>query len=470
MDFKNKHVLLFGLGLLGGGVAAVNWLLKEGAILTITDKKTQRELAPSLKQIPRLRSGHVTLRLGGHSKKDIDAAEIIVLNPGVSSQHELIRYAIKKKKQVVNEATLFYHSCIKPIIGVTGTRGKTTTAAWTAHLMGEAHHTMLAGNSPEFEFLKVLPKTKKADWVVTEMPSFQLELFANFEHKPAIAVITNIYQDHFNRYSSYRAYVKTKANLFADQGPEQHLVLNYDNPWTPFLLTIPHRSHNWLFTVASLPPEVDGLINHNGHVFFQHGGSREEVLDLEGFITAWGMHNVQNFLAAALAAHLCGASWPSIQSRIATLPQIPFRQETIYQSERLLVVNDNNATSPEGVIVAVQRYGSPTTILIAGGTDKKLKFENWAKIMHQYILADNIVLLAGSATKKMRAALKKLGIRPAVHETLAQCVHDAVRKANKFSRATILFSPGGSSFEKFTNEYERGEQFNSLVKKLTAKL
>ena len=148
--FRDKRVLIFGLGLLGGGVATANWLIKQGAKLTITDLKTEEGLAPSLKKI----KGKVVLMLGGHDGVDVRQYDIIVLNPGVSVNHSLIQYAIKLGKPVVNEATIFYNNWPGKIIGITGTRGKTTTAHWTAHLMGD--RAVLAGNSPDHPFLQAL--------------------------------------------------------------------------------------------------------------------------------------------------------------------------------------------------------------------------------------------------------------------------------------------------------------------------
>lgn len=458
-SYKNKRVLLFGLGLLGGGVATANWFIKQGAKVTITDLKSKEELAPSLKAL----KGKFELRLGKHERDDIDAADIIVLNPGVSVYHELIRYALRRGKPVINEATIFYTSFKGEIIGITGTRGKTTTTQWTAHLLKAKNKVIVAGNSPEHPFLEML--SKAADIAVTEMPSFQSELFEDFDRKPDIAIITNIFQDHFNRYKNYRDYVKTKAHLFSHQSSRQHLILNYDNTWTPYLLTIPHKSQAWFFSVQALPKDLDGIYWSGGLLMFQTAGKSKEVLDLKGFVSNWGTHNIENLMAAALAAHIEGIAWENIQARIKTLPAIPFRQEIIFESSKLTVVNDTTATSPEGCIAAVKRFGTSSTILITGGTDRELTFINWAKIIPNYIHPENIIMLEGSATKKMLKSLKAHAEDVTVEDTLKACVETALKRAKKFGKATILFSPASKSFEKFTNEFDRGRQFTALIKK-----
>lgn len=410
MDFRNKHVLIFGLGILGGGVATTNWFLKQGAKVTITDLKTEAELAPSLAQI----EGNVALSLGGHKLADIEAADVIVLNPAVSVNDPLIQQAMKLGKKVVNEAVIFYENFSGKMIGITGTRGKTTTATWTAHLLGD--RAILAGNSPDHPFLSALSLILKGEservWAVTEMSSFSLELFDEHVRAPDIAVVTNIYQDHLNRYSSIEEYANTKKNLYRWQKPPQILIDN----------------------------------------------TEDVPLELGNFETAWGKHNVANVRLAALAAHHAGISWSDIQTRLATLPQIPFRQEVIFKNDNLTIINDTAATSPEGGIAALERFGGPDTVLIAGGTDRELDFAKWTEVVEKTIPENHRVFLAGSATEKF----KVLGLKFKEFGTLEECLTTALALKPKI----ILFSPACKSFEKFKNEFDRGAQFNKLVKTL----
>ena len=409
-DFRNKRVLLFGLGLLDGGVATANWLIKQGARLTITDAKTRQQLAPSLKKI----EGDFDLILG--KKPILDGIEALVLNPGVSFKHPLVLEARKRKIPVVNEAILFYNSWPGKIIGITGTRGKTTTAHWTHHFI---KNSILAGNSPEHAFLDVLNDDTRYTihdtrlWAVTEVSSFHLELFDQSVRSPDIAVVTNIYRDHLNRYDSMGEYAETKKNLYRWQKPGQILITE----------------------------------------------AKEIPLELGNFEKIWGKHNIANFRMAALAAHHAGVSWDYIRSRINTLPQLPYRQQIIFQSDVFTIINDNNATSPDGGIVALERFGGPDTVLIAGGTDAKLDFIKWNELVEKKIKQQHVILLEGSATTKMNAA------RYTLHTTLADCIQSALALNPKI----ILFSPACKSFEKFANEYDRGEQFNTCVENMLSK-
>jgi len=498
--FKNKKVLVFGLGLLGGGVATTNWLLKHGAKVTVTDLKNKKQLASSLRRIKGpfggLRASKVKLKLGGHSEKDIKENEIIVLNPDVSPENRLIKLARKLGKQIENEATIFYKLCSKPIVAVTGTRGKTTTANWLAHFLNARYKTVISGNSYIEPLLKTLDRVNKFSVVVNELPSYHLELFDGGIKAPEV-VITNIFQDHLNRHGSLKNYVRAKANIFKNQTANQNLVLNHDNKWTPFILKLKPNAKTWFFSLSSLPKRLAGVFYKNETVYpapfagkrcgiyFQNGGKAKKVLGIRGFADKWGEHNLQNLLAASLMAHICGVPWAKIRQRIKTLPQIPFRQEVVFQNRKIRIINDTSATSPDGGIAAIKRFALPSVallcpseafgeggakerpscILIAGGTDRQLDFREWGRVVRKLIKPENIILLSGSATDKM---LKHLGLslnKIQVFDTLEKCVKTGLAKARKLGNATLLFSPAAKSFEKFKNEFDRGKQFNALIRK-----
>src|SRR3989338_10139471 len=221
-DFKGKKVLVFGLGLLGGGVATTNWLLKQGAKVTVTDLKDEKALLQSLKKI----KGRVELTLGGHKERDVKKNDIIVVNPDVSINNKYVQLAFRLGKQVENEATIFLKNWRKPAVAITGTRGKTTTVNWVNHFMKAKYKSSVAGNSYEKPFLKILDERKKLDRAAVEIPSFVLEFFNQSVPLPDVAVITNIYQDHLNRHQSLENYALTKANIFKRQTSEQNLILN----------------------------------------------------------------------------------------------------------------------------------------------------------------------------------------------------------------------------------------------------
>ncbi len=447
MELKDKKVLLMGLGVLGGGLATAKWLLKKGVILTITDTKTEEQLKPSLEKLKKFET-KIKYVLGEHKEKDFLENEIIVINPDVSVNNKFVQLAKKNGKQIENELTLFYKFCpAKNIIAVTGTRGKTTITNWIAHFLKSKYSkTILAGNSSSNPFLGVIDSCDENSIVVTEIPSYHLELLAekNEKYEPKVALITNIYRDHLNRHNTLENYAKTKANIFKNQKASDFLILNKDNNWTEFLL--------------SLKPKAKIL-------YFSKEDSGESFVNKSDFIEKWGEHNFLNLKASILVATTMGVDLKTIKKAILTLPQIKFRQEKVYENKGLTIYNDTAATSPEATVAAVKRFNKDkkNLILITGGTNKELDFEDWAIEMKKNINMNNLVLLSGSATEKMKNFLDESQYNE--FNNLSKCLKYAL-KLSKKEKSIILFSPSSKSFEKFKNEYDRGEQFNILVNQL----
>ncbi len=469
--FDGKKVLVFGLGILGGGIATSNWLLKQGAQVTITDLKDEKQLVASLRQI----KDSVQLHLGQHSEQDIYDHDVIVINPAISIHNPYVILAKELGKQIENEATLFYQFCRCPIIAVTGTRGKTTTTNWIGHFLKPRYKAIIAGNSPKHPLLNMLNQRccgdsnfnkKGMPVVVNEIPSFHLELFTKTRQAPDIAVLTNLYPDHLNRYSSLLDYARTKANIFIHQGTHQHLILNYDNEWTPFFLSQNPSSKVWFFSHFELPANTSGVFFHSDAIYFQDYGKQAcEVVKLSNFGREYGEHNLANLLASSLTAFLKGVRWEEIQQGIVNLPTIPFRQETIFENKKIKIINDTTATTPEGGLVAIKRFGARNCILITGGTDAELNYTQWAKELPQYIDMRNVVFLSGSATSKMLDSLSTIADKGKVANTLLECIKIGLERASHYTYSTFLFSPAAKSFEKFKNEMDRGRQFNKLIRR-----
>ncbi|HWA64248.1 MAG TPA: UDP-N-acetylmuramoyl-L-alanine--D-glutamate ligase [Candidatus Paceibacterota bacterium] len=465
MTFKGKKVLLFGLGILGGGVAAANWLMRQGARVTVTDLKTRNQLADSIARV----TGTAVWKLGGHSFEDVDACDIVVVNPDVPIASEYIQYAFTQGKMVLNEAAIFFEEFARPIVAVTGTRGKTTTTAWTEYFVSSQFASSIAGNSSTHPFLNVLDRASSLAAAVVELPSFHLELLDRIRIQPEVAVITNLSRDHLNRHKTMEEYAAVKANIFRFQTAIQHLVLNVDNSWTDFFAGLKPASRVWYFSLRPLADGREGVWHDRDAVYFKSAGSVSKVLSLDDITLALGEHNLANLCAAALAAHCLGVSWENIQTRLNSLPKIPFRQETVFATDRLMIINDTTATSPEGAIQAIKRFGSRNAIFIAGGTDRDLEYSEWARAVCEYIKPGNLIMLEGSATDKMRATLGSWADPVPLYSTLAECFSAALKKAGAYSKSVIVFSPGAKSFEKFKNEYDRGEAFNTLVRDLKDK-
>ncbi|PJE50997.1 MAG: UDP-N-acetylmuramoyl-L-alanine--D-glutamate ligase [Candidatus Yanofskybacteria bacterium CG10_big_fil_rev_8_21_14_0_10_36_16] len=469
---KNKKVLLMGLGTLGGGLATAKWLLKHGAILTITDLRDSSKLKNTLDNLKKIKKP-IKYVLGEHKKEDFLQNDIIVVNPGVSFRNKFLILAKKHGKQIENELTLFYKICPARTLGVTGTRGKTTTVHWLRHFLQAKHpKATLAGNFTKHPLLEMVDKYKGNAPIVLELPSFLLEFLSFVKISPDVAVITNIYKDHLNRYRGIKDYAETKANIFRYQNKDQTLILNENNNWTKFFKEKKPKSKILFFSLTPFSDNQNGIyIDKNLSIYVKKGKNEKLFYDAQIFIERWGRHNLENLLASTLAASSFGVPLPKIIKKIESLPQVPFRQEVVFKNRKLEIINDTTATSPDASIAAVQRFRRKNAklILITGGTDADLDYKGWAVEIKKTLPEKDVVFIEGSATDKM---LKELNFKnPRVYKMLDVCFFQAMKSIGKGDkRNIILFSPGAKSFEKFKHEFDRGEQFNALVKKVKSAL
>lgn len=442
-----------GLGLLGGGIATTKWLILHGANVTVTDLRSRGELKDSINKLGAA-AKKIIFVLGKHRRADFKTNKIIVVNPAVPRESKYLAIAKKHGARLENEASLFFRYCKNPIIAVTGTRGKTTTVNWILFLLKQKFpKAKLTGNSSDQPLLGILDGLDGKSPVVAELSSWHLELLSQSGRGPEVAVITNIYRDHMNRYRTLVSYASAKANIFKNQKKGDFLILNCRNEWTKFFLK---KFSNWRVGSKMLYSSAKTGINE------------------KKFSKISGPHNLENFKAAYLAAKLAGVPVSALRRAAWRLPRIKFREEIVFKSPKLTVVNDTTATSPDGTIAALRRFGKENIILISGGTDKNLEYGGWAKTVKRFVKPENLFLLNGSATKKMIAALEKIGYSKnkkinfyedlgGILKYTTQVIYEKKEKKTKWM---IIFSPGAASFEKFKNEFDRGEKFNLYCKKI----
>jgi UDP-N-acetylmuramoylalanine--D-glutamate ligase len=366
------------------------------------------------------------------------------------------------KKQIEDELTLFCKFApTKNIIAVSGTRGKTTTTNWITHFLKLKFDIVNLGNSPENSLIGKMNQLKKKKFVVIECPSCLLEQSFRVKFAPKIAVITNIYQDHLNRYSGkMKEYALIKANIFLNQKKNDILILNYDNKWREFFLKLKPKSKILFFSLKKLPNHLNGIFVEKNNVIIRNK-KEKYIFNCSEFIEKWGKHNLENILISILISDIYHISKEKILGLIKNIPSIKFRQEIVFKKKNLEIYNDTASTSPEAGISAIKRFHNrDNLILITGGTDKDLEYTEWAKIVKKYLKKQNVVFLKGSGTEKMKKKLKWRNILE--FNNLKECFKKAL-EISKNKNSVILFSPSSKSFEKFKNEFDRGEQFNELV-------
>jgi UDP-N-acetylmuramoylalanine--D-glutamate ligase len=467
MIFKNKKVLLVGLGILGGGVGTANLLLKEGALLAITDLKSKLELKNSISKI-KASGKKINYTLGRHDEKDFKRADVIVFNQSVPYSSRWVQYTKKLNKPIESDLTIFSHKIKNnnaTFIGITGTRGKTTTSHWLSHFLPKA---TMGGNMPN-KGLSYLATLKKKLYVL-ELSSFQLEYSNSHTMPPKIAIVTNLYIDHLNYHGSLKKYFEAKFNLFKYQTKNDFLIINRDNKYTSLILKQKPKSKIYFFSLSPLSKNQEGIFGHKDEIFFQESGKKIFICKT---IKEFSGHRLSNLLPAMLAAYLYQKNsgvgphdafrgptpqvWKNVCSMISGIPEVPLRQELILETKNLKVINDGAATSPEAAIAAIERFNEDKNfVLITGGTDKQLDFKDLAKKIKQTLSPSSIYFLQGSATDKL---IKNIGWKKV--RTFA-ALKDIVSVLP--TTGTIVFSPGAASFEKFKNEFDRAHQFNKLIK------
>jgi len=457
-NLKNKKVLVMGLGLHGGGVSVVNWLLKQKAKVLVTDLKTKKELKPSLNKI---NQGEIEYVLGEHREKNFKNADLIIQNPSVPSDSKCIKLAKKNNVPVENEASLFFRLCPAPIIGVTGSKGKSTLAHLSYKLI-KSHYkdTVIAGNIRDYLMLDVLPDIKKTTKVILELSSWHLEGMAHLKKSPHIALITNIMPEHLNRYDSMNDYIKAKNLILKFQNKSDWAILNADNTYTRRL---GQKACGQLCYFSSKKIVKHGTTIIDENIYFINRSEKEKVFSIEN-LEIKPQHNLEYFLAAGCLGKILKIPNKKIKKIIKNFKSLPDRLEFIGEKEGIKFYNDTTATLPQATISALKTLGiseKKNIILLAGGADKKLDYHLMGQYIDKYCKLS--ILFKGEASNKIERSVKKIRCLDNI-ESMKKALSLALKEADEGD--IILLSPGAASFGLFKHEFDRGQQFKKAYKNL----
>ncbi|MEF8847410.1 MAG: UDP-N-acetylmuramoyl-L-alanine--D-glutamate ligase, partial [Candidatus Paceibacterota bacterium] len=367
MEVKGKKVTVMGLGLLGGGLGTTKWLANQGAEVLVTDLKSEEELKPSLKKLEDFNLKYV---LGEHRPEDFKEADLIVKNPAVEDDSKFLKIARENNIPVETEISLFFKFSPCPIIGITGTKGKSTVATLTHKLLKEDYQTILGGNIKT----ETLPKLKELDedsLAILELSSWQLSSLDEDQISPHGAIITNIKQDHLNRYNSFEDYVEDKSIIYKHQTEEDYLVLNHQDV-TSSKFAESAQAQVYYYNFETDPKHNRGAHIKNDSVFF----GDEEVCKKKD-IKLSGDHNLSNVLAAVTMAKVYGVANQRIKETVSNFKGLPHRLELVKEG-KIDFYNDTCATNPAAAKAALESFDGKI-VLIAGGAEKDLDFEELAE-------------------------------------------------------------------------------------------
>jgi UDP-N-acetylmuramoylalanine--D-glutamate ligase len=459
ITLKNKKIVVMGLGLNQGGVGTANFLARAGAKVLVTDLKSKKELSLSLKKLQGLPIKYV---LGKHREADFKNADLIIKNPGVPNNSPYVAIAKKQKIPIETDMGIFIHLCpSQNIIGVAGTKGKSTTASLIYHLFKFAKKDVVLAGNIGISVLDSLSSINSKTIVVLEISSWQLEGLKQHCFAPQTAVLTNILPDHLDRYRNFKEYSQTEQLIYKYQNKNNFLILNREEKISK---EIKKKASSKIFWFSKKKIIKQGCFEKRGIIFSNLNNKKKRIIKTAS-IPLLGKHNLDNVLATCVVAMIYKLPIKIIEKAIQSFRGLVHRLEFVRKTKGVKFYNDSAATTPDACLAALNSFSQPI-ILILGGKDKKMIFENLVREIAKNKKIKKIILLKHSAydaSLKILKIIQKYQIEKRVKFALN--MKKAVKKAKEeaISGDIILFSPAAASFGMFKNEFDRGNQFLKYV-------
>jgi UDP-N-acetylmuramoylalanine--D-glutamate ligase len=429
-EMKEKRITVLGLGLLGRSVGDAEFLAECGADIVVTDKKSEVELTESVARLRKYKN--ISFHLGGHDIADFTGCDLVLKAAGVRLDSPEIASARAAGVPVVMSTALFAKYATDRgarIVGVTGTRGKSTISHMIYHALARAgKRAHVGGNIRGLSTLAMLPQVRAGDIAVLELDSWQLQGFGDMRISPQIAVFSNLMPDHQNYYKDMDEYFADKANIFRYQKAGDTLIVGAGLVQRLRTAHVPSEP----LVPDDLPPDWE--------------------------LRVPGAHNRHNAALAAAALLALGLNAAEIRAGLESFEAVEGRLQYVGEKRGVRIYNDNNATTPEATIAALEALSDARPVLIAGGSDKGLALEDLARAIGQ--TCKKVVLLSGTGTRNLHALIPDAQIADSVSVALQMAL------AACTERDTILFSPAFASFGMFKNEYERNDEFLRAVRAL----
>ena len=454
MDFeslKGLKVTIMGLGLHGGGIASARFFAEAGSIVTVTDLGSREKLQSSVDKLSDL---DIEFVLGEHRDQDFMNADMVIKNPAVPSNSKYLKMA----KRIETDISTFLQLSDNKIIAVTGSKGKSTTVSAVYHVLKNVYPNAKLGGNITVSPLTFLNTLKADDPVILELSSWQLaDLGQRDLLNPQIAVITNIMNDHQNRYEKFEDYVSDKKQIYRYQSAENISIFSEDS----YGLEFQSESKARIYTFYGQKPSdvklpQSGWLEQSNGYFTEDGKNIEKVIPSNLLVP--GEHFRLNMLIAAMILKTFGLAGERICKGLGSFTGVAHRMEKFATIEGISFYNDSAATIPEATAAAVESFTTPVH-LITGGTDKELDFNILRNILK---LPKALFLLEGSGTEKIIEILKENKISWfGPYHSLSEALDHSVHQADKGD--SILLSPACTSFGMFLNEFDRGDKFKELV-------
>ena len=448
IDLAGKRVMVIGLA--RSGEAACRLLLKQGARVIGTDRRTERAIGADLCSLER---DGVSLELGEQYLRSLLSADLVVVSPGIDLREPLFQRVRDARIPLIGEVELAYRCSEATFIGVTGTNGKSTTTTLLGAMLKQAGLPSHVAGNIGTPLCGVAPSLAMGEFVVTELSSFQLETIEAF--RPRVALLLNLAPDHLDRYDSVEDYYRAKARIFENQRPSDVAIVNADDP---LVLQAAARARGWRIAFSRTRPlDAGAYVEENQLVLALDG--RREVMCRVSELKIQGVHNLENALAAGLAAAAVGVPPMAVRTALTSFEGLEHRLEFVAEIGGVRYVNDSKGTNVGAVIRSLESFTDPV-VLIAGGRDKHSDFASLLPLVRERVKR---LILIGEAAPTLRRELT--GACPMEE---ASSLEEAVLRAAAAASPgeVVLLSPACASFDMFADFEERGRVFKAAVRGL----
>ncbi|MDR1131347.1 MAG: UDP-N-acetylmuramoyl-L-alanine--D-glutamate ligase [Oscillospiraceae bacterium] len=444
-----KSIAVVGYGVSNAPLTEL--LLAQGLDVTVCDKRTEGQLS----EAAALKERGAALRLGPAYLEGL-REEVIFRTPGLHPFTPQLQTAVKNGSVLTSEMEAFFAVCPCHTIAVTGSDGKTTTSTLIAALLKESGRTVFLGGNIGRPLLDKVPEMKPGDFAVLELSSFQLH---SMLCRPEVAVITNISPNHLDVHPSLEDYFRAKRNILLSQQPGDRLVLNADDPCTPGFAADAKADIRYFSRTHSVR---SGCFSADGLIYSARNYEVQEIMPSAGILIP-GLHNVDNYMAAYAATD----GWINdcaFRSVARSFPGVAHRIEFVRERSGVKFYNDSIASSPTRTIAGLRCFTQAKPILIAGGHDKHVPFD---ELGTEIVARVKALFLTGETAGRIRDTVvntpgyNRLTLPIYMIDDFRDAVLSAAEHAEEGD--AVILSPACSSFDKFRNFAERGNTFRSIV-------
>ena len=447
-SFKNQHIAIFGLGI--EGIDMFKFLSDEGAIITVIDKGPIKKIQKTLDNFADYK---FNLHIGKISEKNLQGIKYAFISQGIPLKSDQIALVHQKNISISSMTNLFFDRCKSPIIGITGSSGKTTTTSIIKAIFEESNVEHVVGGNIGIGMLGLLDRINKNTKVVLELSHTQLQLLTK---SPEISCITNITPNHLDNFS-WHEYVQLKHKIMLFQKKNDHVIINLDDKTSQDFIKNAAAHISYFSTSAEAQIENGAFIDQDGFLTYKKNNNSTKIIHRDEIILK-GIHNISNTLSAIIIAQILGIGAQECKKSIAKFHGIEHRIETVAIRNNIEFINDSIATTPARTSTALKAIDKKA-ILLMGGRDKNLEFGDLSIHIQEKC---RFVILFGESRKKFLRQLQSVNIDILEVITLKEAIELACNIAR--SGECILLSPGGTSFDQFENYAERGIFFKKLAK------